>query len=51
MPEATASRRGGPPESGNFDGGYVATAVQVTQYTAFARDMPPRPMVPPGGAP
>ncbi len=40
-PQVSASRRDAPPESGNFDGGYVATAVQVTHYAAFVRDRGP----------
>ena len=33
-----ASQRDAPPEGGNFDGGYVATAVQASHYAAAARD-------------
>src|SRR5262249_28285357 len=33
-PQTSASRRDAPPEGGNFDGGYVATAVQVSHYAA-----------------
>ncbi|MFG1794956.1 hypothetical protein [Nocardia sp. NPDC049149] len=33
----TASLRDAPPEGGNFDGGYVASAVQATHYAAWRR--------------
>ncbi|WP_405162025.1 hypothetical protein OG203_37835 [Nocardia sp. NBC_01499] len=33
----TASTRDAPPEGGNFDGGYVASAVQATHYAAWRR--------------
>ncbi|MFE9580011.1 hypothetical protein ACFYO1_26745 [Nocardia sp. NPDC006044] len=33
----TASNRDAPPEGGNFDGGYVATATQATHYAAWRR--------------
>ena len=46
LPQETAALRDAPPESGNFDGGYVATAVQVNHYAAFARDGAPPPVDP-----
>ncbi|MFE5463417.1 hypothetical protein, partial [Nocardia sp. NPDC056564] len=33
----TASNRDAPPEGGNFDGGYVASAIQATHYAAWRR--------------
>ncbi len=36
-PPQSAERRDAPPESGNFDGGYVATAIQVSHYVAAMR--------------
>ncbi|MFI7004421.1 hypothetical protein [Nocardia sp. NPDC050175] len=32
-----ASNRDAPPEGGNFDGGYVASAIQATHYAAWRR--------------
>jgi hypothetical protein len=50
-PPVDASWRDAPPESGNFDGGYVATAVQVTHYIAFVTQTDVRPMDGLGGPP
>jgi hypothetical protein len=36
-PAQSASIRDAPPESGNFDGGYVSSAVQVSHYAAYMR--------------
>lgn len=35
--DQTGSRRDAPPEGGNFDGGYVATATQTAHYAAWRR--------------
>ena len=57
----TGSNRDAPPEGGNFDGGYVATATQTAHYAAWRRrgtdpqPMPPSPVpsspVPPSPTP
>ncbi|HEU5332017.1 MAG TPA: hypothetical protein VFU73_04625 [Actinocrinis sp.] len=53
----TGSNRDAPPEGGNFDGGYVATATQTAHYAAWRRQgtdpqpMPPGPVIPHPPAP
>ena len=45
----TGSNRDAPPEGGNFDGGYVATATQTSHYAAWRRrgtDPQPMPSAP-----
>jgi hypothetical protein len=51
-PEQTGSNRDAPPEGGNFDGGYVATATQAMHYAAMRRrGTTPTPIPPPPAPP
>ncbi|MBR7832521.1 hypothetical protein KDL01_04585 [Actinospica durhamensis] len=52
FPEQTGSNRDAPPEGGNFDGGYVATATQAMHYAAMRRrGATPTPIPPPPAPP
>jgi hypothetical protein len=47
----TGSNRDAPPEGGNFDGGYVATATQTAHYAAWRRQGTDPQPIPPNAAP
>ena len=51
FPEQTGSNRDAPPEGGNFDGGYVATATQAMHYAAMRRRAAAPTPIPPTPAP